>query len=1009
MRKQTEAEISGRFGKMIKGIHSLLLRDDQLSDTQNMQPGYGWKQRKGMSTLTATAVASGLRFKKIFQFRDLKGNTDTLLAHVYDSSNGERIMEGSALPPSAITWSSQYTLTASCENTQFAQVAGALLMANNKEFLIWRGDQHLPSGVWKYINSASAYINFYDECTDSNSSTSMSLNSMAQADFVYLTGEMPLNKVIVDIGNANSNDVWLIGEYYNGAWTILKRANWWSDTTYLNEDCDDTLSNMGFDDDDGGDGVTTAESTIVGRTAIKMDSGSAGAANYAAISKDVGTLGSSCAISVLAYHDNIGAYADVDGFEIAIDNGEVLCRVRIYTDGVYAYDGSSWNEIGTETVSEDVWNIWTLVVDSSTPASATVTVYRNGSSIGSAGDCSDTGGTSVDGDISLKQLGETTANQITYVRQIVVGDGLDTTGDAFSDGTDSSGTMAQDGNITWTAPGDEEKTIIEGIPGYAYRFSPSAALDAATSILQIDVRSPMAAVKNIWDGQYRNPTGCYVYDATDYADYTAYVNNTVQSQHAELDAATSSYKFYVGFAERVNRIILHPVPGEENSNNVSVTAIKYHSSSGSFTSVGTVTDTTEVNNATLSQKGYMEWADPGRYTEKPTKIGGDDVPKYWYEITFDATLSATCSIYYIQGVPIPDDPDYCRGTFGFKRRAWQLAPLNAENAVRYSAANLPNVWNGADSGYVYFGERPLYAAAPFYNETVIYADNEIWMLQGNTKANFGRLRLSAKVGIAAPDSLVTIESGLTVGDSIKIVLAWFFYDGIWMFDGVRIWKISSPDIDNFFDPDDGDYINTSYLDQTQGEYDFETQCAYWTVYSGSSQTTPNKVIVLHFPTLWYGIYDYGVDIGAICSVINNRYYLVAGGHASGKFYQLNTGTTDVNSSGTAVAVDAYVVTRDMFLSYSDGMKQQLLSIWLESQEAGGFVEIDEYPDGSDTPQNIAKQSMSWFGRIFGVITKRLKNRPGAYTAKFRIRNRSKNARMNLMGFSATADRDTGNE
>jgi hypothetical protein len=86
------------------------------------------------------------------------------------------------------------------------------------------------------------------------------------------------------------------------------------------------------------------------------------------------------------------------------------------------------------------------------------------------------------------------------------------------------------------------------------------------------------------------------------------------------------------------------------------------------------------------------------------------------------------------------------------------------------------VWEGPDAGYVEFGERPLFAAGPFYNETVLYADTEMWMLQGNSPTNFGRLRLSGKVGISAPQSLVPVEVGVMSGDNIKTVLAWQFFE-----------------------------------------------------------------------------------------------------------------------------------------------------------------------------------------------------------------------------------------
>jgi hypothetical protein len=410
----------------------------------------------------------------------------------------------------------------------------------------------------------------------------------------------------------------------------------------------------------------------------------------------------------------------------------------------------------------------------------------------------------------------------------------------------------------------------------------------------------------------------------------------------------------------------------------------------------------------FSQKGYFSWVAPAVTAEKRTTIAGDEIPMFWYEIVVDAALDDPTYVYYIRGVPMTESIDPARGVFAFKRRAWQIAPRNLENKVRYSAQDLPNTWNGSDSGYIAFGERPLHAAAPWYNETLIYADTELWMLQGNSPSNFGRLRLSAKIGTNSPESVVNIESGVVVADSLKVVVAWQFFDGFWMFDGVRLWKISAPDIDSFFDPDHTDYIPHAYLDQTYGEYDYASQTVRWAVYSGSGATSPTKVIVMHFPTLNFGIFDYATDIDAMLSVVNNKYYLVGGGHSDGRFYQLDSGLTDLLNT-VATAVDAYVITRDEFLSYSDGTRQRLMSVWYEAQTAGGQIELDEYPDGSKTPQNAAKSSMTVQGKIFGALQRTLKLFAGQKTTKYRIRNRSKNARMKLLGASTTVDKDRADE
>jgi hypothetical protein len=1013
MKQKTDTEFQHRFGKLVKGKHPLLLEKSQLSDSQNIMPGYQVEQRRGMAALTASAVATGLRWKSMTQFRDLRGDTDVILAHTYDSVGGEDLYQGSALPPNAITWTKKYDLTASCEKCQFANVAKAMLIANNKDFLIWRGTSHFPTGVWKYTSANTAYTLFSDELFDNDTSTSMSLNSFTTSDEVLTLSEMPLDKISPVIGNTNGTASYLLAYYYNGAWTELCRLAGTltniADHVYLTDYME--LLSL-WTDESGGTGAVTQE-TFDSQEVLKLTNG-ATPTGYGKTGRtadwDLAADTTNTTITVRLYFDQVGTPADGDEFVMYFHNTDGTRRLmaRWSTDGLEIYDGASWGEAGTDLVVLDTWQTYTFDVNWD---GMDCDVYLDGVLKSDDHDCSNDGQSLTADYLSFNQKGNTTADNITYIDYVRIGTVLESpTNYSLADGTDSSGaSLGASGDITWTQPADEVQTDIQGVPGFAYKFKWTVALDSSVSMTGLTVHSPMAAVKNIWDGTPEGPLGCYVYDGTDHTDYFAYVNNTVESQYMDLSGVTTTDKIYVGFPVRVNKIIFYPSADGKNASNVSVSTVKYFNAAGAATTVGTFTDTMETNNATFSQKGYLSWTDPGWQNEKMTIIGGDDIPMYWYEIVVDAALDATTYVYYIRGVPIPKDPDPSRGCFAFKRRAWQIAPRNRENQVRYSAADLPNVWNGTDSGYIAFGERPLKAAGAFYNETVLFADTEMWMLQGSTPTNFGRLRLSSKVGISSPESLLEIESGVIVSDVIKVVLAWFFFDGIWMFDGVRVWKISAPDIDSFFDPDHTDYINPAKLAETTGEYDYATQTARWSVYSGSgTATTPTKQIVMHFPTLEFGIFDYGTDIDAMLSVVNEKYYLVGGGNSDGRFYQLDSGLTDL-VAGTATAVDAFVVTADQFIEYSDGLRQKLSSIWSEAQAAGGQLELDEYPDGSKTPVNIAKQSMTVTGKIFGALRKTLKFIPGQKTTKFRIRNRSKNARMKLLGYSTTVDKGRTNE
>jgi hypothetical protein len=773
MRQKTDKELAHGFGKMVKGVSSLLLEPDQLSDTQNMMPGLEWEQRRGLSELTATPVVAGLRFKSLVQFRDLQGYTDLILAHTYEGSGGEDLYKGSALPPNAITWSKVYDFTAGCVPCQWCNVANALLIANNKEFLIWRGNRFYPTAVWKYNSAPDQYTLFADELFDNDVATAMPLDGLNSDESFVIISEQTLDKVSVVAGDLNTAAVELEGFCWNGAWSRLVGAGVVeSDGSFGTED-GTTLGT--WDDDDQGDGATT-EVTYDGYTSIKMDSGSVDFENRAVISKDFGTFGNTVTVTIRMYHDKIGI-RDPDGDAVKLDimHADSGCFIYFASDGMFINDGVSWNEVGTNIVDEDTWTTWTFVVDFSVAATANVDVYKDNVEVALAVDCSNVGA-QTSGDIAITCYGNTAANDITYIDDIKVGAGL-VASDGFVDGTlQDDATIGKSGDLTWTLRTDEVLTDIQGVPGFAYKFQPKKTLDNPTSITGISVHAPMGPVRSVWHGLYEFVSGCYVNDGTDNTDYTAYVNNGVESQYMDLTDVTTTDKIYVGFPTRVNKIIFRPAAEGKNTNNVSVTAVKYHNAAGVATTVGTVIDTTETSDKMFSQKGYMSWADPGWQNEKMTIIGGDLTPMYWYEITVDAALVDPTYIFHIQGVSIPRDPDPCYGVFAYKRRAWQVAPRNRENQVRFSAQDLPNVWEGPDAGYVEFGERPLFAAGPFYNETVLYADTEMWMLQGNSPTNFGRLRLSGKVGISAPQSLVPVEVGVMSGDNIKTVLAWQFFE-----------------------------------------------------------------------------------------------------------------------------------------------------------------------------------------------------------------------------------------
>jgi len=805
MIKRTSGQFRNKFGKLVKGISSFLLEKDELSDVQNMLPGYEWRQRKGQSELTIVPIAANLEFKSMFQFTQLNQAGDYLLAHVYDPVNGDRIVRASALPPATgITWVDEYTLTAGGVPAQFAQILDAVIVANDKEFLIWRGESHWPTGVWVYDASETVYIDYWDEMTDGRDTTILNLSSFPTADRVHIMSDMPFDRIGVTVGNPNS---------------------------------------------------------------------------------------AAAVLSVFTYQ--AGVYTAVAG-----------------------------------------------LVD----------------------------GTSVTG------------------RSISVS-----------------------GDITWNLTGNESQTVIDGQGGFVAYLTWNNVLDASCDLTAMDMETEWGEVQDVWDGDRTDPSGAYVtVDDVTFEDYLVKVLNTAVSDYLDAGGLPTAGYVYVGFNRQVNAIDFWPDVDNAQTNNSSVASLEYWSNTGAWTAVTGLTDTTEAGNSSWTQKGSIGWKAVDQDVEKARIVAGDINPWYWYRIKWDAAFSAEARIYRITGIPTPRRIDWSYGCTAWKRRAWQIGPNRQANTLRFSADGLPNTFNGADSGYIQFGERPVLAAIPFFNELVIWADKEMWMLQGDSPASFGRMRLSARVGIDAPHSAISVESGVIDSRNIRrITLAWFF-QGIWFFDGIRWWIVSSPDIDSFFDAEHEDYINPDFADRTYGDYDLETECAYWIVYSGVNQTTPNKVLVMHIPTLTYGIFKYETEISSILSAFNKRFYLVGGAWDTGKHYLLNDTDQDVDATGVAVAIDAFMITKDMWAQYDHGLKQRVFSLVMESQDQG-MVELDEYPDGSKTPQATGSKKQTALGKTLVDVQWQLKEHPGQLTTKFRIRHRSLGDHFIPYGYSTTWDQDRSEE
>ena len=183
---------------------------------------------------------------------------------------------------------------------------------------------------------------------------------------------------------------------------------------------DENCSDISDWTDNDSDGASTQE-TFDGRETFKFTVATAGSGRKAERQKDIGTIADSFTVELRTYFDSLGTLANGDYFYFAIDNGSIILRAVFASDGLYIYDGATYNEVGTDVVDTDTWTIWRFVIDGSVSGSETVDVEKDGTSIGDDIDCSDGSG-ATDGDVILRQSGVTTNGVTSYTDFLKVSD-----------------------------------------------------------------------------------------------------------------------------------------------------------------------------------------------------------------------------------------------------------------------------------------------------------------------------------------------------------------------------------------------------------------------------------------------------------------------------------------------------------------------------------------------------------------------------------------------------------
>jgi hypothetical protein len=490
-----------------------------------------------------------------------------------------------------------------------------------------------------------------------------------------------------------------------------------------------------------------------------------------------------------------------------------------------------------------------------------------------------------------------------------------TTVSGKSDGTDSTGagpgnvTLGQDGTISWTASSSDLMRSYLGIQGYAYKFSWNNALSNSVYFVSVTCTQAATSMTNKWNGEMNWVSGARFYDNSlgEYIEYLGKVTNESSSMYMDISEATTSDFLYIKTPEPATIFGIGVVNGYGNVDAAAIDRIEYWNGSA-WTAVTTnLTDETKDGGGTKSfaQTGTFAF-DASAVTPQRRLLEGDQVPGYWYRISWAVALSTDVRIYAIAYGAYPETLPYYNGCVEFKGRLLIWGDPEYPNRLRYSARDAPFCFNGMDSGYTdTFGDMSeILCAVKFYNELIVFKKHGVWLLEGESPGTFGTLQITNRVGLASLRSVVVAEIGFPGAhkDEAMTIAIWQDIDGIYTFDG-RKTKKESYAVDNYFNPESGNCIAAASIRSLQAFND--------SINNEYHLLLPSVELVFNYVTAeWYPPWDRKIVLatGLSFRANDNREYTYAAS-ADGFVMRLETDTSDKTTANVDEPIDHSVKTR----------------------------------------------------------------------------------------------------
>jgi hypothetical protein len=545
----------------------------------------------------------------------------------------------------------------------------------------------------------------------------------------------------------------------------------------------------------------------------------------------------------------------------------------------------------------------------------------------------------------------------------------------FSDGTlASSKTHAQDGTISWTRNSSDTMSVLGNIMGYWYKVEPQAALQDGVTVQKCRVTQDATNMTNKWNGVWNWVSGCRFYDQSGdtYIEALGKVSNESDTAYLDVSSSTTSDFLYIKTPEPAAGFGFALPQGYTNTGAASnVDNIDYWNGNAWTTISSGITDTTLDGASAISfnQSGWI-FFNAAAITPVRRTWQGDQVPGYWYRLSWDAAMSADTRIFTVLYAPHPEELPAYDGCVEFKGRLFVWGDPEYPNRLRYSAYRRGDCFSGSDSGYTdeMGGMSKIICAIKFYNELIVFKKDGVWLLEGYAPQNFGTLQLADTIGLASPKSAQVVEVGSPTmhrNEPLSIAI-WQDTDGVYVLDGRKPRKVSGP-IEHYFNTEYATAIaaasienRQSYIDPLNNEYHL---------------LLPSSELVYNYVTdEWYPPWEREIDLlcGTVLRGSDNRYYTY-GGDTNGFVHRLENDTTDKTTGNADKVITHHIKTRAIAAGQDGGptMRFNFIKYWAELKaRASGDVTVNFFANMATSGTSTGTLSMVASGKDIAVPMKK---------------------------------------